>query len=91
MKFSQIDIQFTLREKQLDSMMKCLEENEAEICLALSKDLRKCKQEAVTNEIELIRNELRNYAINLREYVKPEWVIIECYFHLNDNLKEIRF
>lgn len=54
--------------------MRCLEENEAEACIALSKDLRKCKQEAITTEIELVRNELRNYFINLREYAKPEWV-----------------
>lgn len=51
-----------------------MEDHEAEICTALSKDLRKCKQEALTCEVELIRNELRNYAINLREWAKPEYV-----------------
>lgn len=57
--------------------MRCLEENEGEACIALSKDLRKCKQEAITNEIEMVRNELRNYCINLREYAKTEWVKVE--------------
>lgn len=62
------------RETQLNALMKCLDEHEAEICTALSKDLRKCKQEAITNEIELLRNELRNYAMYLSEWAAPEWV-----------------
>lgn len=62
------------REKQLNALMRLYEEHETEMCDALAKDLRKHKQEAIINEVELLRNDLRNLLMNLKEYAKPEKV-----------------
>lgn len=59
------------------------------MCDALAKDLRKCRQESIINEVELLRNDLRGLIMNLREYAAPEKVLsmftfncISNYFHV---------
>lgn len=62
------------REKQLNALMRLYEENEQEMCEALAADLHKCRQEAIINEVELLRNDLRSLIMNLRDYAAPEYV-----------------
>lgn len=62
------------REKQLNALMRLYDEHEAEMCDALAQDLRKSKQESIINEVELLRNDLRNLLMNLNDYAKPEKV-----------------
>lgn len=62
------------REKQLNALMRLYEEHETEMCNALAQDLRKSKQEAIINEVELLRNDLRNLLMNLNDYAKPDKV-----------------
>ncbi|XP_049546840.1 aldehyde dehydrogenase family 3 member B1 isoform X4 [Anopheles darlingi] len=64
------DVDFRL--KQLNALLRCYEENTAEMANVLAADLRKHKQEAHLLEIEFILNDLRNTLFNLREWVKPE-------------------
>lgn len=74
------------REKQLNGLLKCYEEHEEEMCQALASDLRKHKQEAMINEVEFLRNDLRNLLMNLRTYAAPEKVLIVTeYNSLNSN------
>lgn len=54
--------------------MKLYDEHEAEMCEALAADLRKSKQEAIINEVEFLRNELRHLLHNLKDYASPERV-----------------
>ena len=65
------------REKQLKQLMKMYDECETEMANALASDLRKHKQEAIIFEIEFLRNDLRNTLMNLRDWVKPELVMIK--------------
>lgn len=44
------------------------------MCDALAKDLHKHRQESIVNEIELLRNDLRNLIMNLRSYAQVEYV-----------------
>lgn len=60
------------RLNQLKALLRCYEENTAEMANVLAADLRKHKQEAHLLEIEFILNDLRNTLYNLREWVKPE-------------------
>ncbi|XP_050092003.1 aldehyde dehydrogenase family 3 member B1 isoform X3 [Anopheles aquasalis] len=64
------DVEFRL--KQLNALLRCYEENTAEMANVLAADLRKHKQEAHLLEIDFILNDLRNILFNLREWVKPE-------------------
>ncbi|XP_314005.5 aldehyde dehydrogenase family 3 member B1 isoform X4 [Anopheles gambiae] len=64
------DVDFRLN--QLKALLRCYEENTAEMANVLAADLRKHKQEAHLLEIEFILNDLRNTLYNLREWVKPE-------------------
>lgn len=48
------------------------DENETEMANALASDLRKHKQEAFVNEIDFLRNDLRNTLMNLRDWAAPE-------------------
>lgn len=48
--------------------------HEDEIVKALAKDLHKSRQESIINEVELLRNDLRNLLMNFRDYAKPEKV-----------------
>lgn len=54
--------------------MRMYEENEAEMCNALASDLRKSKQESMVNEIDFLKNDLRNTLMNLRSWAAPETV-----------------
>lgn len=62
------------REKQLNALMRMYEENEAEMCNALAADLRKSKQESMVNEIDFLKNDLRNTLMHLNEWAAPEEV-----------------
>lgn len=64
----------THREKQLDALLRMYVENEDAMCEALAKDLHKSRQESIINEVELLRNDVRNLLINLRSYAAIEYV-----------------
>lgn len=64
----------TDREKQLDALLRMYVENEDAMCDALAKDLHKCRQESIINEVELLRNDVRNLQMNLRSYAAVEYV-----------------
>lgn len=66
-----IDVAF--RETQLKSLLRMYEEQEDAICEVLLKDLHKCRQESIINEVELLRNDLRGLIMNIRAYAKPEY------------------
>lgn len=55
--------------------MRMYDENIDEMCNALAADLRKSKQESMVNEIDFLRNDLRNSLMHLKEWAKPEKVI----------------
>lgn len=54
--------------------MRLYVDHELEMCNALAADLQKSRQEAIINEVELLRNDLRNLLMNLKDYAKPEKV-----------------
>lgn len=54
--------------------MRLYEENEAEMCNALAADLRKSKQESMVNEVDFLKNDLRNVIMHLRQWAAPEKV-----------------
>lgn len=64
------------REQQLNALLRLYEENEDAMCEALLKDLHKCRQEAIINEVELLRNDVRNLIMNLRSYAAIEYVSV---------------
>lgn len=66
-----IDLAF--REKQLDALLRMYVENEDAMCEALAKDLHKCRQESIINEVELLRNDVRSLLMNLRSYAAVEY------------------
>lgn len=57
------------------------EENEDAMCDALAKDLHKSRQESIINEVEYLRNDLRNLIMNLRTYAQPEYVSHDHYLY----------
>lgn len=56
-------------------MLKLCDENEAEMCNVLALDLRRSRQEALVNEIEQMRNDLRSLLMNMEDYASPEKVV----------------
>lgn len=64
----------TDREKQLNALLRMYEENEDAMCDALAKDLHKSRQESIINEVELLRNDVRNLLMNFRSYAAVEYV-----------------
>lgn len=65
-----------IREKQLNALLRLYEENEDAMCDALAKDLHKHRQESIINEIELLRNDVRNLIMNFRSYAQVDYVSI---------------
>ncbi|KAG8338277.1 aldehyde dehydrogenase 3, member A2 [Homalodisca vitripennis] len=63
---------YAFRKKQLEQMMKMYEDNGPEIVAALSADLHKSKMESYIMEIDLLKNDLRNTLINLKDWMSPE-------------------
>jgi len=59
---------------QLRAVLRMLEENEAVLCEALGKDLKKPKQECITLEIEYLRNDLRGCINNVAGWVADNYV-----------------
>lgn len=62
------------RKQQLNSLLRCLEENKDAISAALHKDLRKSKMESLVFEINYCKNDLVESLNNLDEWMKPEKV-----------------
>lgn len=52
------------------------------MCDALAKDLHKHRQESIINEIELLRNDVRNLIMNFRSYAQVDYVS-KCIFFCN--------
>lgn len=46
------------------------------MCEALAKDLNKSRQEAIINEVELLRNDVIGLLMNFRTYAKTEHVCV---------------
>lgn len=63
---------FVHREKQLKALLRLYRDHEQEMCEAVAKDLRKSRSEAVINEVELLRNDVRSLLMNFRTYAKTE-------------------
>eukprot|EP00092_Neocalanus_flemingeri_P035637 GFUD01038800.1.p1 GENE.GFUD01038800.1~~GFUD01038800.1.p1 ORF type:complete len:510 (-),score=146.39 GFUD01038800.1:299-1828(-) len=62
------------RMSQLENLLKMLDENEAAICEALGKDLRKPKQESICLEIEFLRNDVRGCINNIESWMADYYV-----------------
>lgn len=65
-------LEISFREKQLKAFQRMLEENENNILQALSKDLRKSKQEALLTEVMILKNEVVEMLQNLKVWSAPE-------------------
>lgn len=65
------------REKQLKALLQLYKDHEREMCEALAKDLNKSRQEAILNEVELLRNDVKGLLMNFRTYAKTEYVCID--------------
>ncbi|XP_054277695.1 aldehyde dehydrogenase, dimeric NADP-preferring-like isoform X2 [Macrosteles quadrilineatus] len=63
---------YEFRKQQLQQLLKLYEENGAEIVAALSSDLHKSKMESYVMEIDLLKNDIRNTLIHLKDWMKPE-------------------
>lgn len=71
----------------MNALLRLYEEHEDEMCDALAKDLNKHRQESIINEVELLRNDVRNLIMNLRSYAQVEYVSIMAIFFLLLNQK----
>lgn len=60
------------RRQNLMSLMRMLDENEAELCQALRKDLNKPEHETIILELGVIKNSIINTLNNLEKWTKPE-------------------
>lgn len=70
------DVSFRVR--QLESLLRMYEENEADLMNALYKDLRKPKPEAKLMEIEVLKADVRTMIQNCKEWSKPQrvgWIL----------------
>lgn len=64
----------------MNALLRLYEEHEDAMCDALAKDLNKHRQESIINEVELLRNDVRNLIMNLRSYAQVEYVSIMAIF-----------
>ncbi|CAH0564123.1 unnamed protein product [Brassicogethes aeneus] len=62
------------REKQLQNLLRLVEENELEIMEVLADDLKKPKAEACLAEIAYLKNDVKGYLYSLKELMEPEYV-----------------
>jgi len=60
------------RIQQLQALIRMYDENESLFCDALAKDLRKPKQEAVSLEVEYLRNDVRGCINNIHSWVQDQ-------------------
>lgn len=67
---------FTFSKRQIEAMLKMIDDHEQDMISALEKDLRRPKQECMVVEIDFLRNDLKNILYNIDEWVKPERVIL---------------
>ena len=62
------------RVKQLEGLLRMMDENEKIICEALHKDLRKPRQESMALEIGYIKNDIRGCINNVYKWVADNYV-----------------
>jgi len=62
------------RKSQLKNLLRLLDDNEAVLCEALGKDLKKPKQECITLEIEYLRNDVRGCINNIEKWMADNYV-----------------
>ena len=62
------------RVKQLEGLLRMMDENEKIICEALYKDLRKPRQESMALEIGYIKNDIRGCINNVHKWVADNHV-----------------
>lgn len=62
------------RRRQLESLLRCYEENREEMASVLAADLRRPKQEAMILEVEFLIQDLKHTLNNLDEWAAAEKV-----------------
>ena len=62
------------RRRQLESLLRCYEENREEMAAVLAADLRRPKQEAMVLEVDFLINDLTNTIMHLDEWSAVEKV-----------------
>lgn len=60
----------------MKALLRLYKDHELEMCEALAKDLNKSRQEAILNEVELLRNDVISLLMNFRTYAKTENVSV---------------
>ena len=71
------------RIRQLKNFLRMLTENEAEMILALHKDLRKPKLESIMMEINVVKSEVQIMIENCANWSKPQKVkIVNIWRHI---------
>lgn len=63
---------YEFRKKQLQGLLKFLDENVDLLCDALWKDLHKPRQECIVTEIEITKNEILVALANLKKWMAPK-------------------
>ncbi|GAV08685.1 hypothetical protein RvY_18344-2 [Ramazzottius varieornatus] len=63
---------YEFRKKQLEGLLKFLNENVDLLCDALWKDLHKPRQECIVTEIEITKNEILVALANLKKWMSPK-------------------
>lgn len=66
------------RRRQLESLLRCFEENRDEMAAALAADLRRPKQEAMILEIDFLINDVINTLLHLEEWASADKVRRLC-------------
>jgi acyl-CoA reductase-like NAD-dependent aldehyde dehydrogenase len=59
------------RVRQLEGLLRMFRENEALLCEALHKDLRKPKHEALSTEVDFLKNDVIGALRHVREWATP--------------------
>lgn len=60
----------------MHALLRMYDENDTAICEVLAKDLNKSRQEAILNEVELLRNDVKSLLMNIDSYAAIEHVSI---------------
>ncbi|KAG5879220.1 hypothetical protein JTB14_026718 [Gonioctena quinquepunctata] len=62
---------FEFRLKQIEALLKLVEDNGTILAEAIIKDVKKPKFEAVIFEVDYVKNDLKNIIFNLKEWMQP--------------------
>lgn len=60
------------RIKQLKGLLRFFDEQSENIVKVLERDIRKCRHETITCDVDLIANDIRHTINDLHEWIKPE-------------------